>query len=85
MDKETQITNTPTLPQISKDMEGLRDALFDEINLIRANKVPVSHGRVVANLAKRVIESVTLDLFAQGLLGEGNQTPDDLKRLNTKN
>lgn len=58
---------------------GLRDVLFDEINLLRANKISVSRARVTSQLARRIIETVTLDMFARQQLGDGE--PKELKRL----
>lgn len=58
---------------------GLRDILFEEINLLRANKISVGRARVTSQLARRIIETVTLDMFARQQLGNGD--PKELKRL----
>lgn len=65
------------------NMYGLRDALFDELNLLRSNKISVSRARVTSQLARRIIETITLDLFAQKLLGP--DSANNLKRLTNPN
>lgn len=61
------------------NFEGLRDILFDEINLLRSGEVSNSRARTVSQLARRIIEATTLDLYAQNKL-DGIPT-DKLKRL----
>lgn len=65
------------------NMTGLRDALFDELNLLRGNKISVKRARVTSQLARRIIETVTLDLFSQKLLGPNSA--QNLKRLTNPN
>jgi len=60
------------------DFNGLRNILFEELNLLRSNKISVSRARVTSQLARRIIEAATLDLFARSLLGNGK--PEELKR-----
>lgn len=62
---------------------GLRDMLFDEINLLRAGSISVGRARVTSQLARRIIETVTLDMFARGQIGNGE--PKELKRLSKPN
>lgn len=68
---------------VTKDFDGLREMLFEEINLLRAGRVSNSRARIVSNLAKRIIEAATLDLFAQRMLADGNSK--ELKRLMSNN
>lgn len=65
------------------NFEGLRDLLFDELNLLRSSKVSVSRARTVSQLSKRIIEAATLDLFARKMLGP--DTKEQLKRLASDN
>lgn len=77
-DKEKQKPDVLSDPQ-PHTFAGLRDVLFDEINLLRAGKISISRARVTSQLARRVIETVTLDMFARKELGNGE--PKELKRL----
>lgn len=72
-----------TAKAVSVNLEGLRDALFDELNLLRTNKISVKRARVTSQLAKRIIETATMDLFSQNLLGPA--TEKTLKRLTSPN
>jgi hypothetical protein len=77
-----QRKKTISLP-VEISLAGLRTALFNELNLLRGGKISVSRARVTSQLARRIIETVTLDLCAQNLLGNGTQK--DLKRLTNNN
>lgn len=68
---------------VTVNLKGLRDALFDELNLMRAGKVSVSRARVTSQLARRIIETVTLDMCAQNLLGDNSSK--EVKRLMSNN
>lgn len=75
---------------VKADFDGLREMLFEEINLLRTNQISTSRARVVSNLAKRIIEAATLDLFAQNLLNSNNKNQlkseaSQLKRLMSNN
>jgi hypothetical protein len=59
------------LPPISHTSEGLRDALFDEINGLRAGMTTIQKAKTVAMLAARIIESVRAQIQIQRLV-EGN-------------
>ena len=50
------------LKPIPKTAEGLRDALFEEINLLRAGKTTPQKARVVANLASQIIDSMRVQI-----------------------
>lgn len=50
------------LKPIPKTAEGLRDALFEEINALRAGKSTPQKARVIANLAAQVIDSMRVQI-----------------------
>lgn len=60
MEKKSE--TPPPLPPVKRTAEGIRDALFDELNLLRAGKVSTSHARAVSNLARNIIEAAKLEL-----------------------
>lgn len=62
------------LPEIPKTAEGLRDALFDEINALRRNKGNVQRAKVIAQLAHRIIEAARLSIQVNGRLKFPNKT-----------
>lgn len=47
---------------IPKTIEGLRDALFDEINAIRQGKGNLQRSRAVAQLAAQSIDSIRVQI-----------------------
>lgn len=50
------------LPSVERTAEGLRDALFDELNLLRSGEATTAHARALANVARLVLESARLEL-----------------------
>ena len=50
------------LPAVERTAEGLRDALFDELNALRAGKVDTRHARTISLLAKQIIDAAHLEL-----------------------
>lgn len=62
------------LPEIPKTAEGLRDALFDEINQIRKGKGNIPRAKVIAQLAHRIIEAARLSIQVNGRLKPANTT-----------
>jgi hypothetical protein len=58
---------------------GLREILFEELNLMRAGEISIGRARTISQLARRIIEAATLDLCARQQLGDG--TAPDIKRL----
>lgn len=54
--------NSTAMEPIPKTGAGLRDALFDEINMLRAGKVSTEHARALANLVRQVLDAARLDL-----------------------
>lgn len=59
---ETVSKELEYLKPIPKTAEGLRDALFEEINLLRAGKSTPQKARVVANLASQIIDSMRVQI-----------------------
>src|SRR4051812_41461890 len=60
MPKKTDIT--APLPAVERSAKGLRDAIFDEIDGLRAGTITPSHARAVANLVRQCIDAARLDL-----------------------
>lgn len=58
---------------VPKTAEGLRDALFDEINMLRRGKSTPQRARVMAQLASQVIDSLRVQIQAQRLLLGGDK------------
>lgn len=48
--------------------EGLRELLFDELDLLREGKSDPSRARVTANLARQIIESIRVQVQFQKVL-----------------
>lgn len=55
-------------PDVPKTIEGLRDALFDEINLLRAGKTTPQKARVISHLAAQVVQSLQVQIQYQKLV-----------------
>ncbi len=79
-EKKPQPVDTVCEPRAA-DFGGLRDMLFEELNLLRAGKVSINRAKTTSQLARRIIEAATLDLYAQSQLG-GEQ---NIKRLMSEN
>lgn len=63
MKKSTALVpSTKPLPPIERTAEGLRDALFDELNLLRAGDATTGHARALANVARLILESARLEI-----------------------
>jgi len=60
-DKQALSISKP-LPPVERTAEGLRDALFDELNLLRSGEATTSHARALANVARLVLESARLEI-----------------------
>jgi hypothetical protein len=58
------------LQVIPKTTEGLRDALFDEINALRQGKSNPQHARVLCQLANKVIDSIRVQIQYGRLLND---------------
>lgn len=57
-----QLSISRPLPPVERTAEGLRDALFDELNLLRSGEATTGHARALANLARLVLESARLEI-----------------------
>ncbi len=53
---------------VPKTAEGLRDALFDELNLLRRGGTTPQKARVTAQLAAQIIDSIRVQIQHQRLL-----------------
>lgn len=64
------------LPEVERTAEGLRDALFDELNLLRAGKATTAHARALGGIARLIIESARLEVrHIEELRRAGNSLP----------
>lgn len=59
--KKPEPQATP-LPKIERTAEGLRDALFDELNLLRTGEATTNHARALANVARLILECARLEV-----------------------
>jgi hypothetical protein len=50
------------LPIVERSAEGLRDALFDELNLLRTGETTTNHARALANVARLILECARLEV-----------------------
>lgn len=64
---------------VTKSTEGLRDALFDEINLIRSGKSNPQRAKAVAQMAARIIDSIRVQIQYGKMLQE--QAKSDKKEF----
>lgn len=64
-----------TLAPVPRTAEGLRDALFDEINLLRAGKGNLARARALSQLARQVIDSLRVQVQFQRELKRGKESP----------
>lgn len=55
----------PKLAPLKRDSEGLRDALFDEMDLMRAGNTNPTRANAMAKLALGVVELVRMQLEVQ--------------------
>lgn len=78
--------DTPEVPGIRDSKmypatyEGLRDMLFEELNMLRVGKSSVGRAKTVSQLARRIIEITTLDLYQREQLKDSG-----IKRLMSEN
>ena len=62
-EKRTKIVPVAkVLPAIERTAEGLRDALFDELNLLRTGEATTSHARALSNVARLILECARLEV-----------------------
>lgn len=62
-----------TLQAVPKTAEGLRDALFDEINALRANKTTAVRARAISTLAAQVIDSLRVQIQHGRLIADSQK------------
>jgi len=69
---------TPTLENIERTSIGLRDALFDELDLLRSGEGNAQRAQAVAKLSAQIVSSVKMELdfarFANSASGAGSIT-----------
>lgn len=63
--KEKKLMLKPLAP-VPQTLAGLREALFDELNHLRAGKTTTAKARSTSLLAKRIVETVLLELHVAG-------------------
>lgn len=68
--KQKKIKN---LPAITRTAEGLRDALFDELNLLREGRTTAVKARAIALLASQIIDSIRVQIQHGRLIEDGKQ------------
>lgn len=66
MQKQEQLSEV--LPPVEQNAEGIRQALFEEINLLRSGKVSTSHARALANLCRCLLDAAKLEIRHRKLL-----------------
>ena len=71
------------LTEIPKTTEGLRDALFDEINLVRNGKSNPQRARAIAQMADKIIDSIRVQIQYGRLLEDAKKNKGD-QLLGTK-
>lgn len=61
---------------VPKTVEGLRDALFDEINAIRRGDVNLQRSRAISQLASQAIDSIRVQIqYGRALLLAKEEKP----------
>ena len=63
----------PELVAIPKTMEGLRDALFDEIIELRGGRGNLQRARAVAQLASQAIDSIRVQIQYSRMLTKAKE------------
>ncbi len=65
--------------QIPKTIEGLREALFDEINQLRSGKGNLQRARAIAQLSAQTIDSIRVQIqYGRLLLANKDAKPIQL-------
>lgn len=73
MRKTKESTVEQCLSEVPKTAEGLRDALFDEINALRAGRSNPQRARAISLLASHVIDSIRVQIQQGRLLMESDK------------
>lgn len=64
-----------TIP-VPKTIEGLREALFDEINQLRSGKGNLQRARAVSQLASQAIDSIRVQIqYGRMLIATKDERP----------
>lgn len=70
---------TPSLENIERTSTGLRDALFDELDLLRSGEGNAQRAQAVAKLSAQIVSSVKMELdvarFANAGKAPANKGP----------
>lgn len=72
-----ELKNQKEMIPILKTSEGLRDALFDEINLLRSGKGNPQRARTICLIASRIIDSIRVQIQYGRLLNEKDKISKD--------
>lgn len=60
--------------EIPKTIEGLREAIFDEINQLRSGKGNLQRARAVAQLSSQAIDSIRVQIQYGRMMLAANET-----------
>lgn len=63
------------LKPVQKSTEGLRDALFDELNSLRQGKSTPQKARAMSLLARDIIDSIRVQIQYARLLNDKKEKP----------
>ena len=74
MSRNSNAEVTTKLPRVIRTAEGLREALFDEIDALRANEITVGHARAFASLVKRILSVAKMELQHKKALGQNKES-----------
>ncbi len=58
--------------EYEKTTEGLRDMMFDELDLLRKGEIDASRAGATANIARQIIDSVRVQVQFQRVVNETN-------------
>lgn len=73
MSRRMKESNMTTVP---KTIEGLRDALFDEINELRSGRGNLQRARAVAQLSAQAIDSIRVQIqYSRMILQAKDEKP----------
>lgn len=61
------------LPAVPLTTEGLRDALFDEINGLRNGTTTLQRAKAIAQMAARIIDSIRVQVQYQKIILESKK------------
>jgi len=65
--------------EVPKTIEGLRESLFDEINLLRSGKGNLQRARAISQLASQAIDSIRVQIqYGRMLMANKDDKPVQL-------